>query len=105
MLSRKDIEDLLVDITYKPGWSFKTAEVPFEGLALLSWGPTIDSKPPHEPTLLASFSNLPPFNAKEDFFSWLQWRLNNVESHEAREWLKYKGEVIYNPHAKKKVVI
>lgn len=43
---------------------------------------------------------IPPFVEGDDdnFVSWLVYSIKSVESHEQDEWLRYKGELINDPH-------
>jgi hypothetical protein len=41
---------------------------------------------------------MPPIPSVDYLKIWITWRLGQIESHESREWLRYDGSVIYDPH-------
>jgi hypothetical protein len=41
---------------------------------------------------------LPPMPSVEYLDVWLQWRLNRIEIHEAREHLRRDGKPVFDPH-------
>lgn len=99
MLTTAEIQAVLGDITYRPGWTFTLQEGQPEGPHLFIVGPVVNSYQPHDTIDLGIRSPLPPFRTVDDLLLWLAWRLRRIEDHESREWFRYRGEVVDDPHA------
>jgi hypothetical protein len=41
---------------------------------------------------------IPPCHTEKDFWNYLLWRLERIESHELREYFRVDGVAIYDPH-------
>lgn len=43
---------------------------------------------------------IPPFEAdnEQEFLTWLIYQVKGVEEHEMDEWIRYKGELVRDPH-------
>jgi hypothetical protein len=41
---------------------------------------------------------MPPIPSVDYLAAWVQWRLIQIESHEAREWLRVDGAIVFEPH-------
>ncbi len=100
MLSSKELSDILTRYQYKPGWSLTVFE---------NWhGPTLrlvttvpNSYNPNDDISLGINSPIPPMETKEQFLTWVQWRLIQVEEHESREWFRdLEGNPVFDPHGK-----
>lgn len=101
MLGLIEVEDLINEISYKPGWEILAYETPAQGIWIKIRAEVIDSYNPHRSVVLDIKSPLPPMDNAEDFYVWLRWRLERIEVHECHEWLKWKrnGSPLFNPHA------
>lgn len=44
---------------------------------------------------------IPPFGPEneKEFLTWLIYQVKGVEQHETDEWIRYKGELVDDPHA------
>lgn len=94
MLGIDDLRRVLSECTYRTGWSFSIYEHPFEGYHLRILAPVEDSYHPGQTIDLGINSPIPPMHSEQAFEQWLAWRLNRIESHEAREWFRrtaYEG--------------
>jgi hypothetical protein len=110
------VEQQLSRISYKPGWIFTArpaisfaADVVFVKITMLAKD---THNPDSEVTIGGSFPyrhayyNKSRFHAPSEmddeathFTYWLAERIQELEIHESREWLRYDGEIFDNPHA------
>lgn len=98
-LSDADVATVLASVTYRPGWSFGLIRDPHEGLQVRIVARGVpNSYRPDETIDLGITSWLPPQRTAEDLLDWLLWRLQRIESHECREWLRHDGELVSDPH-------
>ena len=88
-------------ITYRPGWSFELYQGEFEGPHICINAKVMDSYHPGEETVLDIHSPVPlaALETESALLRYLAWRLQIIETHEMREWLKMDGAVIFDPHA------
>jgi hypothetical protein len=99
MLTRWQIERELRLLTYKEGWEWSLLEDEHEGL-YVRWIITLpDSYNPGETVDLGINSWLPPIPDRDYLAKWFLWRVKRIESHEAREFLKRDGVILFDPHA------
>jgi hypothetical protein len=99
MLTSVEIERHFDRLTYKDGWRFLLYVTPWEGPFVRIEVDVEDSYNPGETTTLGVNSFLPPMESTDQLESWLMARIIRIESHEAREFFKRDGEVIFDPHA------
>lgn len=99
MLGIADIQAHLERITYKPGWAITAYEGRWEGHHIVIRTELPDTYNDGQTITLDVHSMLPPMRHTSDLNTWLAWRLGRLELHEMREFLKYDGNVIFNPHA------
>ena len=99
MLSTGEIQAHLAEVTYMPGWSVRVYDGDFEGQHVAITARVEDAYAPGETTVLDVHSQLPPMPDVGYFDRWLLWRLGIIWSHENREWLKFAGAAIFDPHA------
>ena len=99
MLTTTQIQEQLARISYKPGWSFRAYDGRWEGQHLVITTEVEDSYRPGETTTLDVHSMLPPMADADALHAWLAWRLQRIETHEMREFLKLDGKVLFDPHA------
>lgn len=91
---------ILEEITYRPGWTMAIKEDQHEGPYLRVIAPTKNSYDESADLDLGINSYLSPNDRADEraFVNFLIWRLERIESHEAREWLKRNGKAIFDPH-------
>lgn len=108
-----DIEWLhseLARFTYKPGWRFVLdasghaftlgGEMSPFNVVRVSY-PAKDSRRPDEvETTIKVKISVPPYIEDEDAFArWLIEAISEIERHEAQEWLRRDGVMLFDPHA------
>lgn len=98
MLSVASIEQILAEVSYRPGWTFSVFETEFEGPHVRIEAPVVNGYRDGETVDLGINSPLPPFASEAELLRWLSWRLRRIEAHESREFLRYRGELVSDPH-------
>ena len=88
------------ELIYKEGWKIEVREGAFEGAHLIITVVVPDSTRPGETMELDVHSSIPPQVSLDSFDLYLQWRINRIETHEAREFLRLKknGKALLFPH-------
>lgn len=100
MLAITEIQEHLSHITSRPGWTITAYQGNFEGIHIRIIATDIeDSYHPGQYVDLGITSHLPPMLNTQQLDLWLEWRLGRIDNHETREWLKYDGKPIFDPHA------
>lgn len=97
-LSLTELQELIDEFSYRPGWSLDVFADPWEGPCLYIVADVVDGYHPEKTVELRIRSNIPPIPSAEYFAVWLQWRLSLIESHEAREYLHRDGRPVFDPH-------
>lgn len=98
MLGTEEIRREVAKVVYRPGWSFEVYEIGFEDPWLLVLAPVENSYVPGQTIDLGIRSPMPPMADAEAVHRWLMWRLERIESHEAREFYRVRGERPFDPH-------
>lgn len=100
MLTVEHLQSILDEITYRPGWELQVKDDPHEGPYLRVIVPTKNSYDEDADLDLGINSYLSPNDRRDEraFIDFLIWRLERIESHEAREWLRRRGKAIFDPH-------
>jgi hypothetical protein len=98
LLTATQLTDELGRYTYKDGWVLEIFNDPYEGPFLYITVTVPDGYRPGEMTTLYIRSNVPPIPTAEYFGLWLWWRLDQIERHETREFLRYDGDPWSDPH-------
>lgn len=106
--SQSWMERELARFTYKPGWRLQlvdAAEFFREQRAyhLIVSYKAQDSRTPDGPeTLIRVNVSVPPYIDEEPdaFAHWLIEAVSEIERHEAREWLRRDGIMLFDPHVK-----
>lgn len=90
----------LENYSYRPGWELSVFMDPWEGPCLYVVAEVPDAYDPGETTELRIRSNIPPIQSAAYFAIWLQWRLNQIELHESREYFRriQDGRAVFDPH-------
>lgn len=96
------LQRLLDELTYKPGWTFRLADIDrgqgSRGLTLIILIHTSDSYDPERTRSVAHYMIVPA--ASYDERSWRRWLLDQlllVERHEACEFFQIDGDRPYAP--------
>lgn len=101
-LSFEQLEDRLASFSYKPGWTMELHESEsYAGSFLMISFEAEDAYRPGRRTIIGIRSALPPiefFRCHEMLDQWLLSRVIQAENHEAKEWLKCDGVMIFDPH-------
>lgn len=99
MLTNQEIAKIVSEFSWYPGWTFDVYEHQFEGLRIRIIGRHVeDSYNPGKYVDLGIDDFLPPFETRKQLRDWIIWRLERINSHEAREWFLDNGERVYDPH-------
>lgn len=103
VLSTDQIRSCLERFEYKPGWSVSVFDDAFEGqkIRIVAEG-LQDSYNPGQTIDLGVNSFLAPVMDEWDLKRWLYWRISRIELHELREFLKWDGHLVWDPHAPEK---
>ena len=98
MLSVDEIRNHLSRISYKEGWQFEAHETEWEGPFVRILVEVPDTYNPGETTTLG-INSIVSADTTDELERWLIRRIIRIESHEAREFFKRDGKVLYDPHA------
>jgi hypothetical protein len=90
----------LAGLVYKNGWTFSVYTDEWEGPHIFIVARLPNSYKPSETLDVGVRSAIPPMETVADFHRWLMWRIIRIESHEAREFLRYShgGGPVFDPH-------
>ena len=94
----RDIQDILDNFSYMPGWRFKLKHT-VEGPRLDISFTVVDADDINSFQEQCVKSYIPPFEHAYQFLDWLRWRLNRIAIHEVSEFFRFNGEKIFDPHA------
>lgn len=101
-LSLTDVNDRLRQLSYRPGWSFSAYQGAFEGPRLRIHAPAVEDSYHPGRTVPLDIRCPLPLQCWDDvgaFDRWLLWRVQQVEAHEAMEWLHGPdGRPLFDPH-------
>jgi hypothetical protein len=90
-LTHDELVDHIARFTYRPGWQLSIFADPWEGPVFRVVAKVDNAYNPGETTELRINSQMPPISSADYLMAWVQWRLIQIESHEAREWLRIDG--------------
>lgn len=98
-----DIIDIVHSITYKPGWRILLGSGGDKGgryyiQVVVDETAGIDSVTKKPTSWKSGKRYLSPFMCKQEIVGVCFSIIKEAEEHEMREWFRYKGRSIYNPH-------
>jgi hypothetical protein len=95
-----DVKEIVADLDYKPGWEFRV-----EGDTNLIIIAQVLHSLTHEPVKFRVRRIIPRVvrDDKAMFLSWWFDMIHEAEFHEIREFARYKGELLDDPHASERV--
>lgn len=97
-LSPEEIRREVARFSYRPGWTLSTFVDPFEGVVFRVVADVVNAYQPEETVQLRINSRMPPMPSADYVAQWILWRISMIELHEAREYLKRDGVMIFDPH-------
>jgi hypothetical protein len=95
-----DTEKTISKLSYKPGWTFAHCKDQFYDVLVIS-GLVPDSRNPSRMLAFETRRPIPRYlqNASQgEFLSWVGQLLLEAEYHELREYFRYDGKLVDNPH-------
>jgi hypothetical protein len=101
MLGVSEIQEHLDKIDYLPRWTFKAHEDASEGPYIRFLAEGVQDSYDLEKTLDIGFSSFISPNDRqsvETLLTYIRYRLERYESHECREFFRYDGEIVFDPH-------
>jgi hypothetical protein len=101
-LSLAQVNDRLRQLQYRPGWTFTAYQGAHEGPKLRIHAPAVENSYQPGTTVPLDIRAPLPLQTWDDvgqFDRWLSWRMQQVEAHEAMEWLRGPdGRPVFDPH-------
>lgn len=94
------LKNILLHLSYKPGWKFEVEESVSYGLRLVATMSVPDAQT-GKPTVigLAELLLIPPSDWGQDYaLDLIKKLIQKMEEHEMKEWLKVDGECVDDPH-------
>jgi hypothetical protein len=100
MLSNQDLVQVISDLAYKPGWEFRPKFWPGAGDMTLEIIAQVQHSETLEPARFAMARIVPQCAKTHEaaFLGWWKTLLIEAEMHELREFARYQGDLIDNPH-------
>lgn len=93
-----DMQQLIAQITYKPGWSLSLHVDAGDRPYLQIEATTLDSCTLQPTTWRSGKTYLSVFMCRQEIVSAVYGAIEKAELHEIREFFRYKGASIFNPH-------
>jgi len=105
-----EIADLISQITYKPGWTWI---VGYDGRLFVQASVSTDSDLTMDPTGKSAERTpwksgkryLSPHMCRQEIIGAVFGLIQDAEMHEVREWFRYRGASIFNPHLDPDVLV
>ena len=95
-----DIEKITEKLGYKPGWSFAWQKDQYYDVLIIS-GLVPDSRDPSRMLAFETRRPIPGYlltAGLNQFLDWVRQLLLEAEYHELREYFRYDGELVNDPH-------
>lgn len=96
-LTVEEIREIVESITYKPQWNILLGD-DGERLFVQIEATTLDSRTKEETTWKSGKTYLSPFMCRQEIVGAVFGTIEKAELHEMREFFRYRGVSIYNPH-------
>lgn len=97
-MTSQELADLVAACTYKPGWTIDLL-VDKDGRAYVQVGATTLCSVSLQPTAWRSGKTyLSPFMCRQEVVAAVYGAVERAELHEVREFFRYRGASIFNPH-------
>lgn len=96
-LSRQEMQDIVDNITYKPTWCINLKEDE-RGLYVQISATTLDSVSLVSTSWTGGKNYLSEWMCRQEVVGVVFSAIEKAELHEMREFFRYKGASIYNPH-------
>lgn len=102
MLTRHELKLILDDIEYKPGWELRLEPGDYMSAKLVITLNADDSRRPgHDVSIRAQHVVYPEmFSHEAEFIRFVRYKILEAEIHEVDEFLRYKGALVNDPHAR-----
>lgn len=102
MLTVEELAAELALFDYRPGWQLSIGVDEHEGPFLRVVATVANAYDPDADVELGITTYISPNDRASvgHFHRFLDWRLGRVASHEHREWLRYRGAALNDPHVK-----
>lgn len=97
-LTTQQMTDIVDDITYKPTWCINCKQEPDGGLYVQIEATTLDSLTLEPSTWKGGKHYLSQWMCRQEVVGVVFSAIEKAELHEMREFFRYKGASIYNPH-------
>lgn len=106
-MNTDEIDNLIRSISYKPGWSihygkdkeFDHSRTYLQVTVSETAEASMDSRPPHTRKAWKGAKHyLSPHMCRQEIIGVAFGAIRAAEDHEMREWFRYRGVSIYNPH-------
>lgn len=105
----QEFESIILSITYKPGWYFRTGfeegrmwvQVGVTEEAEISFDPIAGERVPWR----GAKHYLSPHMCRQEIVGTVFHAIERAELHEVHEWFRYRGRSIYNPHIDPDVLV
>lgn len=98
MLTTEQIRAEMARVSYRPGWQMTVEEYGFEDPWVRIVCDVPDAYQPGAIITLGIESPLPPMVDATALHRWMVWRLARIEEHEAREFYRVDGSIVFDPH-------
>lgn len=102
MMTLDDVNEIIAGLTYKPDWMIDL-EHRWGAVSLVLRMKVEDSRNPGETVKVRGGRTLDLYRlrtmAPDRFLDWVFTEIMAMERHEAREWFRFHGELVDDPHA------
>ncbi len=106
MMTDQEIAEIVYSCTYKPNWWISViwddAGRPYLQLAVQD---SLDSRTGQPTSWKSGKRYLSPHMCRQEIVGAVFGLIKDAEEHETREWFRYKGASIFNPHLDPDVLV
>lgn len=102
-MTYEEMREIVRSITYKPGWAINfyqepTEQRPYVQLYVTETVAARDSRTGHHVPWKSAKRYLSRHMCRQEIVGAVFGLIRDAEEHETREWFRYRGASIYNPH-------